>query len=401
MTPRALVIGGGPAGLMAAETLAREGHPPLLAEAMPTLGRKFLMAGKSGLNLTKEADDGEFERAYGAGAGPVPGIVREFDQRALRRWATDLGVETFVGSTGRAFPNAMKTSPLLRRWIRRLEGMGVDFRTRWRWTGTHGGFDFDTPNGVATVEPEVAILALGGASWRRLGSDGAWVPWLRAADVPVKDFAPANAGLDIAWSAHMDRVMGLPIKGAALLAGAEVHRGEFVISHRGLEGGGIYAASRAVREGADLHIDLVPDWPADKVAERIASARGSVGNRLRKGARLGPAAQALVMEFGRPLPQGAALATLLKRLPVRHRGLRPLDEAISSAGGIAWEAVSGDLELRAMPGTFVAGEMLDWEAPTGGYLLSACFATGRHAGLAAARRLGSAEKRISNPRADR
>ncbi|MBJ3761677.1 TIGR03862 family flavoprotein [Maribius pontilimi] len=385
METRALIIGGGPAGLMAADALCQADHAPLVVDAMPTLGRKFLMAGKSGLNLTRFGDR-DFGAAYGAGAGPVPGLVDAFGPAEVAAWAEDLGIALFTGSTGRVFPKGMKASPLLRAWIRSLEARGAQFRTRWRWTGLQDGFRFDTPDGPCILTPEICILALGGASWRRLGSDGAWVPWLREAGVTVRDFAPANAGLRVAWSDHMDRVLGHPVKGTALTAGGQTHRGEFVISQRGLEGGGIYVVSRAVREGAELHLDLMPDWDLSKIGQRLKKAKGSLPNRLRKGLGLDPARTALLMEFGQPLPDD--LAPLIKHLPVRHDGLRPLDEAISSAGGIAWDALDDRLQLRALPGTFACGEMLDWEAPTGGYLLTACLATGRHAGRAAARRLG-------------
>lgn len=381
MEPRALIIGGGPAGLMAAETLMDAGQPALVVDAMPTLGRKFLMAGKSGLNLTKFSDE-NFISAYGTGAGHMKELVQAFGPTKVAAWAENLGIEIFAGSTGRVFPKSMKASPLLRAWIAKLTKGGTQFRTRWRWTGFQNGMSFDTPDGPVTAAPETTIMALGGSSWKRLGSDGAWVPWLRDAGVDVTAFAPANAGLRIAWSPHMASVLGHPVKGIALDDGNSIHRGECVISHRGLEGGGIYAVSRAVRDGAALHMDLLPDRDMEWIGSRLRNASGSIGNRLRKGLRLDPARIALLMEFGRPLPHD--LARLIKRLPIRHDGLRPLDEAISSAGGIAWTALDENLQLRALPGTFACGEMLDWEAPTGGYLLTACLASGRHAGQAAA-----------------
>ena len=383
----ALVIGAGPAGLMAAEELARAGRRVVVAEAKPSVGRKFLMAGKSGLNLTKDEAVETALGAYAEAAGPLGPMVRAFGPETVQAWARELGQEVFTGSSGRVFPKVMKASPLLRAWLVRLAGMGVEVRVRHRWTGWEDSAAvFDTPEERVEARPAVTVLALGGASWARLGSDGAWLPWLDAQGVAVAPFAPANAGLSIDWSAHMVRHFGAPVKGVELRAGPKRVRAEFVVSARGLEGGAVYAVSRAVREGAALTLDLAPDRSEAALAERLAVARGkeSLPNRLRKRLGLDPVKLALLMEFGRPLPDGAALARLVKALPVRHRGLRPLDEAISTAGGVRWDAVDAGLMLKARPGVFVAGEMLDWEAPTGGYLLTACLATGRWAGLHAA-----------------
>ncbi|WP_085855354.1 TIGR03862 family flavoprotein [Palleronia marisminoris] len=377
----ALVVGAGPAGLVAAEELGRAGARVLVAERMPSPARKFLMAGKSGLNLTKDEDPALIAAAYGAGAGPVPRIVGAFGPAEIRAWAEGLGQPLFTGSTGRVFPVAMKASPLLRAWLTRLDGFGVQLRTRWHWTGD----GFDTPEGPVRVDARATVLAMGGASWRRLGSDGAWAVHLAATGLPVALFQPANAGLSVAWSNHMSPLFGAPVKNVALLTGDVEARGEFVIARTGLEGGGIYAVSRAVREGAPLALDLKPDLTEAEIRARLARAKGSLGNRLRK-LGLDPAQRALLMEFARPLPDD--LAPLIKRLPVPHEGLRPLDEAISTAGGLMWDALDVDLMLKDRPGTFACGEMLDWEAPTGGYLLTACLATGRHAGQAAARFLG-------------
>jgi uncharacterized flavoprotein (TIGR03862 family) len=385
----ALVIGAGPAGLMAAEELARAGRRVVVAEAKPSVGRKFLMAGKSGLNLTKDEGTEAALGAYAEAAGPIGPMLRAFGPAEVQVWARGLGQEVFTGSSGRVFPVAMKASPLLRAWMGRLGGLGVELRVRHRWVGWEdGGFAFETPEGRIVERPRVAVLALGGASWARLGSDGAWVPWLEARGVGVAPFAGANVGLDVAWSAHMARHFGMPVKGVELRAGTGRVRAEFVVSARGLEGGGIYALSRELREGAELVLDLAPDRGEAALAERLGGARGkeSVGNWLRKRLGLDPVKLALLMEFGRPLPEGAALARRVKALAVRHRGPRPMDEAISTAGGVAWGAVDGGLMLTALPGVFVAGEMLDWEAPTGGYLLTACLATGRWAGRAAAGR---------------
>ncbi len=376
--PAALVIGAGPAGLMAAEVLSAAGLPLTVAEQMPTAGRKFLMAGRSGLNLTMDTD----AAAFAAVLDPVPALqaaIAAFGPAEVMAWARGLGQEVFTGSAGRVFPEAMKASPLLRAWLARLERRGVALRTRWRWTGWDGGAArFDTPQGPRAVPADLTVLACGGASWRRLGSDGAWT----AHAGPVAPFAPANVGLTVEWSAHMARHFGRPVKGCALAAGPIATRGEFVISARGLEGSGIYTVSRAVRDGAPLTVDLCPDRPEADIRARLAAAKpgDSLSNRLRKALRLDPARLALLQEFGRPFP--ADLAPLLKALPIRHAGTRPLDEAISTAGGLRFDALDG-LMLRDRLGVFAAGEMLDWEAPTGGYLITACLATGRAAALQA------------------
>lgn len=379
----ALVIGAGPAGLMAAEELAHTGLPVTVAEAKPSVARKFLMAGKSGLNITKAEQFNDFLAAFGTAAPRLRPMLAALGPADVCDWAEALGEPLFTGSTGRVFPTAMKASPLLRRWLARLSRRGVTLETRWRWQGWQGNdVVFDTPDGGQVITPAVTVLACGGASWARLGADGAWAGHLPGATAP---FRPANVGLRVGWSAHMPRHYGQPIKGARLVAGPLASRGEFVISERGLEGGGIYAVSAAVRDGAPLTLDLAPDLTLERLRQRLARPRGktSLPNHLRKTLGLDPARQALLMEFGRPLPDD--LAPLVKALPVAHDGPRPLDEAISTAGGLRFDALDDRLMLRDRPGTFAAGEMLDWEAPTGGYLLTACLATGRWAGRHAVR----------------
>ena len=383
----ALVIGAGPAGLMAAEELAHAGRRVLVAEAKPSVARKLLMAGKSGLNLTKDEPLAAFSKHISCGGPALFEALKSFGPEEVKDWVRNLGQEVFTGSSGRVFPDAMKASPLLRAWLLRLADLGVELRTRWRWVGLADGMQFETPEGTVTLNPKVTVLALGGASWARLGSDGTWAQMLSARGVTLAPFKPANMGFCLNWSDHMKPHFGVPVKGTALLVNGQASRGEYVISERGLEGGGIYTISAAVRDGADLMIDLLPDWPPEKIAARLSGPRGktSVSNHLRKALKLDGVKRALLMEFGNPLPDGAALASLIKALPVPHAGPRPIDEAISTAGGVRFEAMDENLMLNALPGVFCAGEMLDWEAPTGGYLITACLATGRHAGRAAAR----------------
>lgn len=393
------MAGAGPAGLMAAETLAANGLRVVVAEAMPTPARKFLMAGKSGLNLTKAEPPRAFAARLDGGAAPEPPgyfgtedlrrVVESFGPDEVAAWARGLGIELFAGSTGRVFPVGMKASPLLRAWLGRLGDAGVALRTRWRWTGFDaGGLRFDTPEGSRVVSPRVTVLALGGASWPRLGSDAAWVPWLRGAGVEVAPFRPANMGFRVDWSGQMARHAGSAVKGTALSAGGLASRGEWIVTAAGVEGGGIYEISAPLRDGAPGWIDLAPDLDKAALADRLARARGrlSVGNWLRRVLN-DPVRAALALEWGRPLPSDpAAMARLVKQLPLRHAGPMGLDRAISSAGGVTAASLAPDLQLRARPGVFVAGEMIDWEAPTGGYLLTACLATGRHAGQQAAHR---------------
>ncbi|MFZ5963501.1 TIGR03862 family flavoprotein [Thalassococcus sp. BH17M4-6] len=392
--PDALVIGGGPAGLMAADALLSDGYSVVLAEAKPSVGRKFLMAGKSGLNLTKVEDFDDFVQRYGDAAPVLRPILDAFRPDAVDAWAQSLAQPTFVGSTGRLFPKAMKASPLLRAWLARLEGMGIDRRTHWRWIGWEGeACRFRTQGEITAITPRVTVLALGGASWARLGSDGVWANILRKAGIDVTDFAPANTGLSVPWSAHMTAHFGAPLKNVTFVAGTRHARGEAVISAEGLEGGGLYPLSPALRGGASLRLDLAPDQTAAQLAKRLAAQRGkqSLSNRLRRAWGWSPAMLALFHECARPLPADPqALATLAKSLPVPHRGLRPMDEAISTAGGVALNGLDAGLMLRKRPGTFCCGEMLDWEAPTGGYLLTACLATGQWAGRHAARYLSKA-----------
>lgn len=380
------VIGAGPAGLMAAEYLASCGHRVTLHDRMPSVGRKFLMAGRGGLNLTHSEDLTPFLGRYGSAATRIAPWLDTLSPQALIQWANDLGQETFTGSSGRVFPKAMKASPLLRAWLARLESLGVQFRVRSHWTGwKDGALSFDTPTGEQLERPDAVILALGGASWAKLGSDGAWMPWLEADGTAVVPFRPANVGFSFAWSPQIrDRFAGHPLKGIALTHGETTVRGEAMIARYGLEGGGVYALSSSIRDAierdgqTDLVIDLRPDISRQALTQKLLKPRGkdSLSNWLRKTLHLEPAAIALLREAG-PLPtEPGPLASRIKSVTLTLTGTQGLTRAISSAGGVDLNSVDDTLMLKSRPGTFVAGEMLDWEAPTGGYLLQASFASG-------------------------
>jgi uncharacterized flavoprotein (TIGR03862 family) len=385
-TVEVLIIGSGPAGLMAAEDLSGRGHRVVIAESKASPARKLLMAGKSGLNITKVEPLADFTAAYQEAADWLAPMLAAFGPQDVMDWAEGLGSSVFTGTSGRAFPAEMKASRLLRTWLTRLAARGAQLRTRWRWVGWEDGVSvFDTPDGRRRVRAQATVLAMGGASWARLGSDGAWTVPLAEAGVRLDPFAPANVGVNVNWTAHMDKHFGAPVKAVALVTGDRAQRGEFVITRHGLEGGGIYAISRAVREGQDIVIDLVPGLTVAQVRLRLEKPRGrqSMSNHLRRTLGLDPVKIALVHEFLGPLPPLDDLAPILKALPLRHDGTRPMDEAISVAGGVQLGALDDTLMLTERPGTFCCGEMIGWEAPTGGYLLTACLATGRTAGRGA------------------
>ncbi|BCH57803.1 TIGR03862 family flavoprotein [Agrobacterium vitis] len=387
------IIGGGPAGLMAADSLSLAGLSVTIYEAMPTLARKFLLAGKSGLNITHSEEYVRFSSRFGEAGSHLKAALDDFMPDDVRAWAADLGTETFIGSSGRVFPKAMKASPLLRAWIKALQDRGVMIRTRHRWTGfSENGYRFATPDGDVTVMADAVVLALGGASWPRLGSDAAWVPWLRDTGVAVTDFKPANCGFDIAWSdVFRERFAGQPVKSVVATSAAGQIQGEFVISRHGIEGSLIYAHAAALRDDlrhhgkAELLLDLAPGKRLEKLAEDLARqpAKASLSTRLRKAASLDGVKAALLREVVPDIAtrDATSLAGLIKALPVSLLRPRPLAEAISSAGGVNWSGIDSNYMLVDRPGLFLAGEMLDWEAPTGGYLLTACFATGRAAAV--------------------
>jgi uncharacterized flavoprotein (TIGR03862 family) len=395
--PHAIVIGGGPAGLMAAEVLSAGGARVDLYDAMPSVGRKFLLAGKGGMNITHAEPYDAFVGRYGARAGAVKPWVDAFPPAQLREWIHGLGVDTFVGTSGRVFPTDMKAAPLLRAWLHRLREAGVQFHMRHRWTGWRGdALVFDTPGGETTVEPTGAatVLALGGASWARLGSDGAWVPLLAARGVDVAPLVPANCGFDADWSDHfVERHAGAPLTTVALaLEGGPFRKGQFVVTATGIEGSLVYALSAGIRDRiaqdgrATVLLDLLPDHDPQRVLDEVMRPRGtrSMSSHLQsrlgiKGVKSGLLHECLgKADYADPV----RLARALKALPVVLKRPRPIDEAISSAGGVRFAALDGAM-LRDVPGVFVAGEMVDWEAPTGGYLLTACFGSGRAAGRAA------------------
>jgi uncharacterized flavoprotein (TIGR03862 family) len=389
------VIGAGPAGLMAAEVLARGGAQVAVYDRMPSVGRKFLMAGRGGLNLTHSEEFEPLLARYGAAREALRAAVTAFPPAALRQWCEELGQPTFVGSSGRVFPRAMKASPLLRAWLRRLDAGGVRFALRHQWSGWNGkALTFETPNGPVTIDSDAAVLALGGASWPRLGADGGWTHALAQAGVNITPLAPANCGFHVAWSEHFRRHAGAPLKRIALSFGEHRVRGEAVVTTAGLEGGAIYALSPVLRDAiaqhgdATLHMALRPDMTADEIEHRLAAPRGkqSLSTFLRKALRASTAEIGLLQEA-----TGGKLATLapseltrlINAVPVRLTGIASVARAISTAGGIAFDEIDPRYMLRRLPGVFVAGEMLDWEAPTGGYLLQACFATGAAAGRGA------------------
>jgi uncharacterized flavoprotein (TIGR03862 family) len=394
---KAIVVGAGPAGLMAAETLSSSGVAVDVYDAMPSAGRKFLMAGKSGLNLTHAEAGKTFVTRYGTRCEWVSAWLKDFDVGMLRDWAQGLGVDTFVGSSGRVFPKDMKAAPLLRAWLHRLRAAGVRFHMRHRWLGWEAGdLLFDTPAGRQKVGAgETAIiLALGGGSWAKLGSDGAWVPLLRAHHVDVASLRPANCGFDVNWSAHFrDRFAGQPVKSVVASCGGQQRPGEFVITQHGVEGGLIYAFSTALRDAIEvqgagvLQLDLAPGKSLERLTREIAHPRGarSMASHLQSRAGVAGVKAGLLRECAskEDYADPARLAAVIKALPLKLVAPRPLDEAISSAGGVTAEALDERLMLKHLPGIFCAGEMLDWEAPTGGYLLTACFASGRVAGQGA------------------
>ncbi|SPK73006.1 conserved protein of unknown function [Cupriavidus taiwanensis] len=400
------VIGGGPAGLMAAEVLAAQGAGVAVYDAMPSVGRKFLMAGKGGMNLTHAEPEPAFLGRYGARTAQLAPMLAGFGAQALRDWVHGLGIDTFVGSSGRVFPTDMKAAPMLRAWLHRLRESGVQFHMRHRWLGWEDGdaaphaLRFATPQGDTIVRARAVVLALGGASWARLGSDGAWVPRLAERGVGIDPLRPANCGFDVAWSeAFAERFAGAPVKPVAIALNdrdghAHYRQGEFVISRDGIEGSLVYALSAPIRDRieadgeATVHLDLLPSHSAEQVSAQVEHPRGSrsLSSHLQSrlgitGVKAGLLRECLTKDS---MQDPGTLAVSLKALPLRLLRPRPIDEVISSAGGVRFEAMDASLMLRALPGVFCAGEMLDWEAPTGGYLLTACFASGRTAALGAA-----------------
>ena len=391
---RVAIIGGGPAGLMAAEVLGQAGVNVDLYDAMPSVGRKFLLAGVGGMNITHAEDYAAFVSRYAERAGDLRPLLDAFSPDSLREWIHGLGIDTFVGSSGRVFPTDMKAAPLLRAWLKRLRESGVQLHTRQRWLGwdEHGALRIAGPQGESLIEADVTLLALGGGSWARLGSDGAWVPLLQNRGIAIAPLQPANCGFEVAgWSEHLrEKFAGAPLKTVSLASPGEAPRkGEFVLTATGIEGSLVYALSAPIRNtinrdgAATVLLDLLPDRTLTQVASALARPRGSqsMAKHLHRQLKLDGVKAALLREltdattFQAPQP----LAAAIKALPIRLVRPRPLDEAISSAGGVPFEELDEALMLRRLPGVFCAGEMLDWEAPTGGYLLTACFASGRAA----------------------
>ena len=395
------IIGGGPAGLMAAEVARAAGVEVDLYDAMASVGRKFLLAGKGGLNLTHSEPSEKFLSRYGARRAQVEPLLASFGPDALLAWVRGLGIETFVGSSGRVFPKDLKAAPLLRTWLRRLRQSGVRFHMRHRWSGwdAQGAPCFVTPEGNRSVQADAVVLALGGGSWPKLGSDASWVPLLAGRGLQIAPLQPANCGFNVSWSEHFrTKFAGQPVKSVAIIlrndAGAESwHPGEFVITETGVEGGVIYSVSAALRDEilakgvATLRLDLAPDRDVPRLTHDLSRPRGkrTIATHLQRQAHIEGVKAGLLREVvsKEDFADPARLAAAIKSLPLRLVTPRPLEEAISTAGGVPFEALDRRLMVRKLPGIFCAGEMLDWEAPTGGYLLTACFASGRMAGAGA------------------
>ncbi|MBS1160338.1 MAG: family flavoprotein [Proteobacteria bacterium] len=391
---RLAIIGGGPAGLMAAEVLAAgQGAEVAVYDAMPSLGRKFLMAGKGGMNITHAEPLPDFIGRYGERQEEIARLLDGFGPQALRDWIHGLGIETFIGTSGRVFPSGMKAAPLLRAWLHRLRQQGVHFHVRHRWLGwtPEGALRFATPEGGREITADAVILALGGGSWSKLGSDGAWVPLLAERGIAIAPLKPANCGFDVGWTPYFrERFAGQPVKPVIAAIGERRQQGEFNITATGIEGGLIYALSAPLRDrlaqhgAAALTLDLAPGRSLERLTADLAQARGrdTLANHLRRRAGIEGVKAGLLRELCRPetFQSPLALASAIKALPLPVGATRPLDEAISSAGGVSFAGLDGQLMVRGLPGVFCAGEMLDWEAPTGGYLLTACFASGWAAG---------------------
>jgi len=420
MNKSAAIIGGGPAGLMAAEVISAQGVKVDVYDSMPSLGRKFLMAGKSGLNITHSEPFEGFVSHYGKRRAQIEPLLKTFGPGEIIQWVHGLGIKTFVGTSGRVFPAGlgMKASPLLRAWLKRLADSGVTFHLRHKWTGfptlAQAGvpaaedsgsnlIEFESPTGGVVVKAEAVVLALGGGSWSRLGSDGAWVPWLEQAGARVEPLKPSNCGFDVKWSPHFrERFNGDPIKSVVLSFGSFRQQGEFVVTKEGVEGSLIYAASALIRDEisakgkAIVFLDMAPDRTLEWLIERLAKPHGSrsMASHLEKAVGIRGVKAGLLREFLTKADFASTastekLASFIKKLPIPLIAARPLDEAISSAGGVTFESLDKHLMLKTMPGIFCAGEMLDWEAPTGGYLLTACFASGYTAGNGVLKWLGA------------
>ena len=417
------VIGGGPAGLMAAEVISTQSNAVKVDvyDSMPSLGRNFLMAGKSGLNITHSEPFEQFISRYGKRRIQIELMLKNFGPEELRQWVHGLGIETFVGTSGRVFPVGMKASPLLRAWLKRLNDSGVTFHLRHKWTGfqepapaafpsaENRGFsilNFETPDGKKEVKADAVILALGGGSWARLGSDGAWAPWLTQVGAEIKPLCPSNCGFDVEWSPHFrEQFEGHPIKSVVLSFGSFRQQGEFIVTKEGVEGSLIYAASAMIRDEifargrAGISLDLAPNRSHEWLIEKLSRSRGSrsIASHLEKTVGIKGVKAGLLREFvpKEDFANEERLAYFIKNLPVPLIATRPLDEAISSAGGVTFESLDEHLMLRTMPGVFCAGEMLDWEAPTGGYLLTACIASGYVAGNGVLNWLGVSKRSLS------